>query len=246
MINPLEELADSFAIINYNIRELLFKLYIWNTTSDATVIFNLRTKDNPFRETFTISSRNAISTSIQSSWLNPRRLTPVVKNWGRYTTNSELRSQIVLVKSTSPDVNYLCYDGDFDGEGVVQFKLSNDNALNGDMFEFVSTIAVPFDFSNNKLIEFLDGTGNVILGYGNAPVSQFADQFLNDPVAPTTGTGKEKLTYKASFQYIVNESTGVGQWVVFDFNLFPNFQYDATSSEPVFGKYILYKDPTIQ
>jgi len=246
MINPLEELASSFSIINYNIRELLFKLYIWNTTSDATVTFTLRTSGNPFREEFTIPSRSAVASSLQSSWLNPRRVTPVVKNWGRYTTNKDLQTQIVLTKSESPDIHYLCYDGDFDGEGVVQFKLSNDKAMNGDMFDFVTTIAVPFDFSDTKLVEFLDGTGNVILGYGNAPVSQFADQYQNDPVAPTTSIGQEKLTYKASFQYIVNESTNQGQWVVFDFNLFPNYQYDAASTEAVFGKYVLFRDPTIQ
>lgn len=246
MINPLEELASSFSIINYNIRELLFKLYIWNTTADATVVFNLRTSGNPFKEEFTIPSRSAIASGLQSSWINPRRVTPVVKNWGRYSINNDLHSQVLLTKSESPDIHYLCYDGDYDGEGVIQFKLSNNKAQNGDIFEFVTTVAVPFDFSDNKLVEFLDDSGNVILGFSNSPVSQFADQYQNDPIAPTTGTGKENLTYKASFQYILNESTNIGQWVVFDFNLFPNFQYDAAGSEPVFAKYSLFKDPTVQ
>lgn len=246
MIKTLEQLADSFSIINYNIRELLFKLYIWNTTSDATVTFNLRKNENPFKEEFVIPSKKAISTSLQSSWLNPRRITPSVKNWGRYTTNDELKSPIILTKKTSADVHYFCYDGDFDAPGVIQFKLSNTNALNGDMFDFISTVAVPFDFSDNKLIQFLDNEGNVILGYGNSPISQFADQYQNDPVAPNTVYGQEKLTYKASFQLIVNESTNQANWVLFDFNLFPNYQYDAASSEPVFSKYSLFKDPTIQ
>lgn len=239
MIKPLEQLADSFSVINYNIRELLFKLYIWNTTSDATVTFILRKNENPFTEQFTIPSRSSISSSLQTSWLNPRRVAPSVKNWGRYTKNIELQSPIIFKKTISQDINYFCYDGDFDIHGAIQIKLSNDLAVNGDIFEFISTVAVSFDPSDNNLIEFLDNSNNVILGCGNSPVSQFADETI-------ITTSIENLTYKASFQFIVEESTGVGQWVVFDFNLFPNYQYDSASSGGAFVRYSSFKDPTLQ
>ena len=236
MIKSLQDLADGFNIINYNIRELLFKLYIWNTTSDSTVIITLKTKDEPFIEQFIIPSKNSLSKSIQSSWQNPKKLTPVVKNWGKYSTNSSLSSPITLTKTISPDVNYLCYDGVVDANGVIQFTLSNTNASNGDIFEFVASIATPFDYSDNKLVQFFDGNISPILlcGFGNAPISQFSDTL-------STTIPNEKLVYKVSFQYILPDGATIGQWVLFDFYLLPNYQYNGSRE---FNKKILFKDPT--
>ena len=236
MIKSIQDLADGFNIINYNIRELLFKLYIWNTTSDSTVTITLRTKDEPFTEQFIIPSKSSLSTSIQSSWQNPKKLTPVVKNWGKYTTNLSLSSPIILTKTISPDINYLCYDGSLDAPGVVQFTLSNTNASNGDIFEFISSVATPFDYSDNRLIQFFDGSLSPVLlcGIGNAPISQFAD-----PV--TTSIANEKLVYKISFQYILPDGASTGQWALFDFYLLPNYQYNGSTG---FIKNVQFKDPT--
>ena len=233
MLTTMEELADKIELLNENTRELLYKLYMWNTSEDVeTIPVNIRVKDYPYVQTFRIPTKKYAISYIENQYSSVKT-SVVTKNWGKYSTNADLRGSITLVKGTSPDVNFVYYDGTADANKVI-FNLSNTSASESDTFEFIVTIKTINSFNNNQIVVFKDGNGTTLCGLSNTPVSVVADSKV--PAQRNIG-----ITYKVSFKYIPDSTLTLG-WQIFDLSILPSFKYDGLSS---FIYSSSFKDPTV-
>lgn len=220
MYTTLEDLADKVETLNENTRELLYKLYLWNTVEDKdTIPVTLRVPNYPFFETFRIpTKKHALDyISEQAASISGARK---AKNWGSYKNNADLRSPITIVKGDSADINILKYDGDKDSAGVVKINLAS--ATECDSLEFIVAIQTPFKASDNPLVEFYNAQGIKICGLKNLPTSTVYD--TNEPTQSNVN-----ITYKLSFKYVPDEDMVV-DWRLFDYYAMPSYKYDGSSS----------------
>jgi hypothetical protein len=220
MYTTLEDLADKIETLNENTRELLYKMYLWNTIEDVdTIPVTLRVPNYPFFETFRIpTKKHAIDyVSEQAASLSGARK---AKNWGSYNNNADLRSPITIIKGESADINILKYDGNSDSIGAVKINLAS--ATECDSLEFIVTLQTPFPASDNHLVEFYNSNGVKICGLKNIPTSTVYD---------TTAPNQENvnITYKISFKYIPNENMEV-DWKLFDYYAMPSYKYNSNTS----------------
>jgi hypothetical protein len=219
MLTTIEDLADKLETLNENTRELLYKLYLWDTVEDVeTIPVTLRVPNAPFFQTFRIpTKKHAVDyISQQNSSLKTSKVT---KNWGKYSSNSDLKTTIDMIKGVSADVNFVYYDGP-DVSGATKFQLLD--ATESDVFEFIVTISTSFNPSDNELVKFLDASGTEICGLKNTPISSVYD-------TPTPIQNRLPITYKLSFRYVPDINL-VNNWKLFDFYAMPSFKYDGVSS----------------
>lgn len=220
MYSTLEDLADKIETLNENTRELLYKLFLWNTVEDRdSISVTLRIPNYPFFEKFNIpTKKHAIAyISEQAEALNGSKK---VKNWGTYKGNVSLQSPIALSKGVDADINILKYDGNSDVDGAI--KISLNSATESDNFEFIVTVQTPFDSSDKGLVEFYNAAGLKICALKNSPTSTVFD--LGEPAQANTA-----ITYKVSFKYVPDENLNL-DWKVFDYYAMPSFKYDGSTS----------------
>lgn len=114
MFNMFESLADRLSILNHNVRELLVKLYTWNTTEADKVLITLRTEDVPYVEDFIIPSRKAMINSVSTSMIRP-------------TTNIALfEDNKYVINSDSPAITYLSVDS-YSNKEIVFYPTSTNS-----------------------------------------------------------------------------------------------------------------------
>ena len=233
MLTTIEELADKIELLNENTRELLYKLYLWNTSGDVeTIPVNIRVKDYPYVQTFRIPTKKYAISYIENKY-SSIKTSVVTKNWGKFATNADLRTPITLIKGTSPDVNLVYYNGEANANSVI-FNLSNASASESDTFEFIVTIKTINAYNNNQIVVFKNGTGTTLCGLSNTPISTVADNKL--PTQTNIG-----ITYKIVFKYVNDSNLNLG-WQIFDLSILPSFKYDGSSS---FIYSSTFKDPTV-
>lgn len=219
MLSTIEDLADKIETLNENTRELLYKLYLWNTVDDADEIpVTLRVPQYPFFQTFRIPTKKGAASFISSAATTKKNSS--VKNWGRYSKDTNLRDTITLTKGTDADVHILKYDGP-DSEGKLVFKL--EDAEESDTFEFMVTITPMSSYSENKLVKFINSSGAEICSLRNTPLSSMYDPEVS-------AQSKLNLTYKVSIKYVPDENN-VLHWRVFDLYVLPSFKFDGDSFE---------------
>lgn len=220
MYTTLEDLADKIETLNENTRELLYKLYIWNTIEDQeTIPVTLRTPNYPFFETFRIPTKKHATDYIseQAAAVSGGMTT---KNWGSYKNNTDLQSPIEMVKGASPDINILKYDGTSDVNGAIKFNLKE--AVESDTFEFIVTMQTPFGASDNSLVEFYNVSGAKVCGIKNIPTSAVFDT----GVPPQSNVN---ITYKVTLKYAPDENANL-DWRVFDYYAMPSYKFDQAST----------------
>jgi len=230
MITTIESLADQLNILNANSREILYKLYLWDTVTDVdTIPVTLRVPDAPYYQTFNIPTKSAAS-SYMAGAASSQKTSKNVKNWGKYSTNEDLQNPITFKKTVSTDVNYMYYDGP-DIEGAVSIEISDEFAEIGDTFEFICSVASGFPPSDSALFKF---TSNAIsiCKLGNAPLSTVYDAAVSTQSFP--------IVYKIKFQYVPDENMN-NSWQVFDLYAMPTFRYDGQGT---FKKASVFRDPT--
>ena len=220
MYTTLEDLADKIETLNENTRELLYKLYLWNTLDNVdTIPVTLRIPNYPFFETFNIPTKKHAIDYISEHAATASK-SKVVKNWGSYKTNTELHSIVSMIKKSSPDINILKYDGNKDTNGAIKFNL--EEATECDTFEFIVTIQTPFKPSNSDLVEFYNVAGIKVCGLKNTPISTVFDTAV-------PAQSNVNITYKITLKYVPNENL-VLDWRVFDYYVMPSYKYDGSSS----------------
>lgn len=230
MLTTMEDLADRLETLNENTRELLYKLYLWNTVEDVeTIPVTLRVPNDPFFQTFRIPTKKHAIDYISQQSAN-LKVSKVTKNWGKYSKNLDLQGSIDLTKGSSPDVNLVFFDGN-DIAGSTKFNLKP--ASESDVFEFVVTVATSFNASDKELVQFFDSRGNRLCGLKNAPMSG-----VYDTTVPTQN--RLPVTYKLTFRYVPDANL-VQDWKLFDYYVMPSFKYDGEGS---FKYNPSFRDPT--
>ena len=219
MLTTLEDLADKLETLNENTRELLYKLYLWNTVEDVeTIPVTLRVPNDPYFQTFRIPTKKHAIDYISQETAS-LKISKITKNWGKYTTNVDLQSQITMSKGSSPDINFIYYNGP-DVTGAIKFQLAS--ATESDVFEFIVTVSTSFSASDNQLVQFLDSQGAEICGLKNAPNSSVYDTSI-------PSQSNQPITYKLNFRYVPNVNL-INEWRLFDYYVMPSFKYDGVSS----------------
>lgn len=231
MIKALQELANKFNILNHNVRELLFKLYVWNTADSGVVEITLKTDTLPYFEKFQIPTKKSITYDINAAWGSKSLPNKAVKNWGSKSINVDLHSEIELTAGIDASSNYMRQDT----LDPMTIRLSNKNASNGSFFKFVISVDVKGQLISKDLVTIVNSSGESIVSFGNYPLSQIQD-------ISTVSLNNSPLVYSMQLIYIENETSGVGEWIVFDFNLLPSYKFTSTG----FTKSVNFRDPTVQ
>lgn len=229
-LSPLEALADKFNIINFNIRELLFKLSLWSSTTDDSVLITLKTPDAPYFETYKIPSMQFIANNgKKTNWGNFKP--EGTKNWGTSITSSDYRvvngnnqSYYVPIDAiNSPKTNFMEYVGT-GIERDVSISLLNSGADSGSILEFILTVN-PVRTSGENFVYFLDGVNNTTL------LKLGSDDLVNLVENSVVNDGRAyPKRFKISFQYVVKPGDINPSWVIFDLYQFPRYEYNVSTS----------------
>lgn len=231
-ISPLEALADKFNIINYNIRELLFKLSVWKDTDANTVIIRLKTADAPYFEHYEIPSMKYIrENGKKTNWgsFKPEG----TKNWSNTITSDEFEVEVNGVKFHNinidslnyPKTHFMTYNGD-GKEGDVKINLVNSGSEINSMFEFIVTVQPTVNNTpGENFIYFIDGgTSSILLKLGSHDLVNLLESYTIDDGR------KYPKKFKVSFQYVVKPGDVDPSWVIFDLYQMPRFEYDVSST----------------
>ena len=225
MIATLEQLVDKLDILNTNTRELLYKLYLWNTEDSVeTIPVTLRVPNAPYVQTFEIPTKQNAIKYISSSG-NASKLSVSTKSWGKYSENEELHSAIYLEKGVDADVHFIHYDG-YDVENAVNVILKD--GVESDSFEFIVTLSTATGASDNGLVNFHDVDGVLLGSLHNLPTSTI-------PLDAGVESENVPVTYKVSFKYAIMK------WCIFDYYAMPGYRYDGSTG---FTYTPSFRDPT--
>lgn len=218
MLTSLEDLADKIETSNQNTRELLLKLSLWDTVEDVDAIeIKLRTPTYPYFEKYSIPTKNKI---IQDLKIETEQSKVECKDWGYFSLNEILRSEIILDDSNKASFNIVRYDGSLDSEGAVTFVLPS--SYKGDSLEFIVYVKTPFKSTNNHLVVFKNEQNVKICGVSNNPLGSYYDN------VQVSDYSQIPLTYKVSFKYVEDSNLNLS-WRLFDYYLMPSFSYDGTN-----------------
>ena len=227
-ISPLEELAEKFNIINYNIRELLHKLSIWKDTTSDSVKIRIKTKDEPYFENYSIPSRSFIESSGKKSNWNSFK-PEGTKNWGSTITSDEYVDE---VDPTRYVINIDSYDSakthfmEYVGPGLesnVTVSLENSGSEVNSILEFVLTVNPSVTKNTGEyFVYFLDNRSKEVL------IKLGKHDLVNMLEGQPFYDGREyPKTFKVSFQYVIKPGYTVGSWEIFDLYQFPRYQYSS-------------------
>lgn len=218
MLTTIEELSEKIDLLNANTRELLYKLFLWNTEDADEIPVTIKVPQYPFLQTFRIPTKKGAAAYVSSQSTVKKNTS--VKNWGSYSNNSNLRDTVSIVKGVDADIHILKYDGP-DVDCKLIFKLSD--ASTSDSLEFIVTVKPKSSYSDNKLIKFVNSSGVEVCSVRNTPLSSVYDP----EVSPQS---KLSITYKITLRY-VPDHRNVNSWRVFDFYAMPSFKFDGDSFE---------------
>lgn len=231
-ISPLEALADKFNIINFNIRELLFKLGVWSTTDADSVLITLKTQDAPYFENYKIPSMKYVALNgKKTNWGNFKP--EGTKNWGTTITSSEFLTSngnhvITIDALDGPKTNFMEYVGN-GNERDVQVTLNNSGADTNSMFEFILTINPSSTYpTGTHFVYFVDGSSDTVLfKVGSADLVNLLES------TPVNDGRKYPKKIKVSFQHIIKPGDISPSWILFDLYQFPRYEYNVATSSTV-------------
>lgn len=231
-LSPLEALADKFNIINFNIRELLFKLSLWNTTESDSVLITLKTQDAPYFETHKIPSMKFIANNgKKTNWGNFKP--EGTKYWGNTITAIDHITEngtyfIPIDTLSSPKTHFMEYTG-IGVESDVVISLLNSGSDIGSILEFV--LVINPDFSNitgKYFVYFIDNANNnILLKIGSEDLVNLIE---NEAVS---GGRVYPKKFKISFQYVLKPEDINASWVIFDLYQFPRYEYNSNTASTV-------------
>lgn len=225
-ISPLEELAEKFNIINFNIRELLHKLAIWSGTDEDSVTVRLKTQNAPYFEHHTIPSKKYIS-NIRNTTTWNGFIPTGTKFWGRSITDEttltvnggETFHLTSIDPNTSAKTNFMEYYG-AGIEGDCRVYIDNEGIVGSTLDFVVSILGTSNTPSGENFIYFIDAvSGNILakLGRGDL-VSSITEQF-------NQGVTRYPKKFKVSVQLVKKPSSSQLEWVLFDLYQFPAYEY---------------------
>lgn len=213
----LESLADKLETLNENTRELLYKLYLWDTEEGIDKIpVNLRVPSYPFIQTFHIPTKKSVTEAIKGSSASTPK--SKVKNWGSYSNNTALQGSVSIPSNDIHNLNILKYDGP-DVEGATTFVVEDGDSSSE--LNFLVTVLTSHSYSDKKVVKLVDPNGNLICGITNTPVSPIKD-------SSSVLVSGVPLVFKVSLRYVTNSSGGFS-WRVFDFYSMPSYRYNGSS-----------------
>lgn len=230
-ISPLEELAEKFNILNFNIRELLHKLSIWGETDSDGVNIRIKTPNEPYFENYTIPSKKYLdSNKVVNSW---NKFTPNgTKFWGISitdpglitTSGGETFHNIFIDSATMARTNIFDYEGE-GIEGDVRVTLDSTGVISSQIEFIVNINKVSANSTGENFIYFIDSNTSTILakiGKSDLVTALGGVVDSNSDIFPKT--------FKLVFQLVRNPIDSENKWVVLDMYQFPRYAYFSGSN----------------